>query len=151
MPLAKELGKLTKEYIGIIYNKLNNLDIERSYYVVMLVGQHEGSLSQNDLAILLDMDKVSVVRVLNYLEENKCIIRRPDPSDKRAHLLKLTSKGKRLYPKIVEAFDQADERCFDGFTHEEREQFNSFIDRISDNLQTTPRDDVKLRYKKISG
>ena len=57
--------------------------------------QNEG-LSQVDLADVLELQPISLVRLLDRLVEHGLLERRHDPKDRRANRLFLTAKGKKL-------------------------------------------------------
>jgi MarR family transcriptional regulator for hemolysin len=63
--------------------------------VLFRLRQQEG-LSQVDLADVLELQPISLVRLLDRLVEHGLLERRHDPKDRRANRLFLTAKGRRL-------------------------------------------------------
>ena len=59
------------------------------------IAAQEG-LSQVDLADVLELQPISLVRLLDRLVEYKLLERRPDPNDRRVNKLFLTAKGRQL-------------------------------------------------------
>ena len=57
--------------------------------------QQEG-LSQVDLAEVLELQPISLVRLLDRLVDHDLLERRPDPRDRRANRLFLTPQGRQL-------------------------------------------------------
>ena len=57
--------------------------------------EQEG-LSQVDLADVLELQPISLVRLLDRLVEHGLLERRHDPKDRRANRLFLTAKGRQL-------------------------------------------------------
>ena len=53
-------------------------------------------LSQVDLADVLELQPISLVRLLDRLVEHGLLERRPDPKDRRANRLYLTKSGRQL-------------------------------------------------------
>jgi DNA-binding MarR family transcriptional regulator len=53
-------------------------------------------LSQVDLADVLELQPISLVRLLDRLVEHGLLERRPDPRDRRANRLFLTASGRQL-------------------------------------------------------
>jgi MarR family transcriptional regulator for hemolysin len=53
-------------------------------------------LSQVDLADVLELQPISLVRLLDRLVEHGLLERRPDPKDRRANRLFLTRAGRQL-------------------------------------------------------
>jgi MarR family transcriptional regulator for hemolysin len=58
--------------------------------------RRQEGLNQITLAEQLDMQPISVARLIDRLEGQKLVERRPDPGDRRAHLLHLTPEGRTL-------------------------------------------------------
>jgi MarR family transcriptional regulator for hemolysin len=63
--------------------------------VLFRLRQQEG-LSQVDLADVLELQPISLVRLLDRLVEHGLLERRPDPRDRRANRLFLTGAGRQL-------------------------------------------------------
>jgi len=67
--------------------------------VLSRLRRHEG-LNQATLAELLDMQPISLARLIDRLEEQRFLERRPDKTDRRAHLLHLTPAGRALVDEL---------------------------------------------------
>jgi len=102
-PLGKVFTELAKAYAGSFVDRLRHLPINRYFYALVVIDQHSGNLSQTDLASELYVDKASLVRMLDYLEAEDCIVRKPNPRDRRAHILELTPKALAMIPEIADA------------------------------------------------
>jgi DNA-binding MarR family transcriptional regulator len=63
--------------------------------VLFRLRQQEG-LSQVDLADVLELQPISLVRLLDRLVEHGLLERRQDPRDRRANRLFLTASGRQL-------------------------------------------------------
>ena len=57
-PLGRILSSLGKGYLQLSRGKLQHLDIDRNYYAMVLIENQEGPITQRELALLLDTDKV---------------------------------------------------------------------------------------------
>src|SRR6201992_1650822 len=68
----------------------------RAQWIVLFhLRQNEG-LSQVDLAEVLELQPISLVRLLDRLVEHGLLERRHDPKDRRANRLFLTASGRQL-------------------------------------------------------
>src|SRR5882757_9354644 len=65
----------------------------RHLIALKLLSEH-GPASQQGLAEALSLDPSNVVGLLNELEERGLITRRRDPSDRRRHIVELSTAGK---------------------------------------------------------
>lgn len=68
----------------------------RAQWVVLFRLRQQEGLSQVDLAEVLELQPISLVRLLDRLVEQALLERRPDPADRRANRLYLTKKGRQL-------------------------------------------------------
>src|ERR1700760_4451879 len=88
-----ESSRLLRNYID---HRAKERGTTRAQWIVLFrLRQNEG-LSQVDLAEVLELQPISLVRLLDRLVEHGLLERRHDPKDRRANRLFLTSKGKRL-------------------------------------------------------
>jgi DNA-binding MarR family transcriptional regulator len=75
---------------------LAGVNIRPAQYSVLVVIGANPSLSQADLADMLNIERARLVRLLNRLEKRGLTERRPSPADRRSHALHLTRKGRTL-------------------------------------------------------
>jgi len=68
----------------------------RAQWIVLFRLRQQEGLSQVDLADVLELQPISLVRLLDRLVDHKLLERRPDPKDRRANRLFLTPKGRKL-------------------------------------------------------
>ncbi len=133
-PLGRMLSGLGKAYLGILRTKLQHLDIDRNYYALVLIESHDGNLTQQELAYLLHTDKVSIVRVVNYLSEKGYIARVRNASDKRKQGLLLTEKAKKSLPEIRQAFNEINDMALTGLAETQISEFIATIMKIKSNI-----------------
>lgn len=112
-PLGKLFSEMAKAYVGNFIARLGHLGISRNYYALVVIDHYKGNLSQTTLGEELFLDKASVVRMLDYLEAENCILRKQNPKDRRAHLLELTPKALEMVPEIVKAVRESNAICFE--------------------------------------
>lgn len=78
---------------------------------------------QNALAEAIGADKTRIIDVLDDLQERGLISREPDPADRRARLLAVTPRGRRLRDQVGRAIRKEEERLLADLPAREREQF----------------------------
>lgn len=90
--------------------------------------------NQSTLADLLDVEPITLARLLDRMETKGWVRRQPDPKDRRARLVFLTEKAKPMLEQLA-AF-AADTRAvaFAGFSPEEQERLIDQLIRIRNNL-----------------
>ena len=133
-PLGRILSTLGKGYLHLLRGRLGHLDIDRNYFALVLIDSRDGFISQQELAGLLDSDKVSIVRVVDYLSLKGYITRINIAGDRRKHHLSLTDKAKLALPEIKTAISEINELILKGFEEQEVSALNAFIYKININI-----------------
>lgn len=89
-----------------------------------------GPCTQRQLQDLLDIDKSSMVHVVDDLEEQGWAERRDTPGDRRAHTVHVTPGGRRQHAASIAVFERVHESVFGFFSGAEREQLNGLLRRV---------------------
>ena len=97
------------------------------------LSRHQG-LNQVGLADLLEVQPITVARLIDKLVALGLVERRPDPNDRRAQQLFLTGKAQPLLDQMWEAGDEILDQAYAGFTDEERMQCVEMLVRMRNNL-----------------
>lgn len=113
LPFGKVFSELAKAYADHFTTQLKDLPLKRYYYALVVIESYQGDINQTLLGEELYMDKASIVRMLDYLEAEKCIRRVQNPQDRRAHLLELSPKAKAMIPAIKKALQQSNIVCLE--------------------------------------
>src|SRR5712672_376383 len=101
--------------------------------VLVRLEKNEG-VSQARLAELAEVDAMTMVRILDRMEADGLLERRPDPADRRARCLYLTAKAKPLLDEIWRLSEATRAEVFAGIGKNERDVFMTVLERIRDNL-----------------
>jgi DNA-binding MarR family transcriptional regulator len=81
-----------------------------------------GSISVNDLANLLGLDKSTMSRSINSLVEQELVTREPDPKNRRYLSIGLTAKGKGPFSEIESGMEQYYQDVYNALPEDKREQ-----------------------------
>src|SRR5258708_1797682 len=88
-----ETSRLLRNYID---HRAKTRGTTRAQWIVLFRLREQEGLSQVDLAEVLELQPISLVRLLDRLVEHELLERRPDPKDRRANRLFLTERGRQL-------------------------------------------------------
>jgi DNA-binding MarR family transcriptional regulator len=80
----------------------------RAQWVILKRLERTPGLSQNELASLLEVEPITVGRLIDRLEARGIVERRDDPKDRRIHRLHLTPKAKPILREIADNIVQMD-------------------------------------------
>ncbi len=79
---------------------------EATAHPLQVLTRHDESVRQGTLADEIGIEGPSLVRLIDLLEADGLVERREDPTDRRAKLLRLTSKGKTTADEINHIMQQ---------------------------------------------
>ena len=88
-----ESSRLLRNYID---HRAKGRGTTRAQWIVLFRLREQEGLSQVDLADVLELQPISLVRLLDRLVEHGLVERRSDPRDRRANRLFLTANGRQL-------------------------------------------------------
>jgi MarR family transcriptional regulator, transcriptional regulator for hemolysin len=103
--------------------------------VLVYLERNEG-VSQVRLAYLTDTDPMTLVRILDRMERDGWVERRPDPADRRARRLYLKPAAVPVLKQIWAIGDRSRMEALAGLTNEHRGQLLDLLGRIHTNLST---------------
>ena len=133
-PVGRILSRTGWLFLQLLNEKLDYLDIERSFYALILINRGQANLTQQELASQLEIDKVSVVRIIDYLTGKGYVQRIKSSVDRRKYCLTLTEKANEKLPDIIKAIQEANDIAFRGLNESQKREFVSTIGIIKDNL-----------------
>lgn len=105
-PVGRLMNKISRMFLASLHKNLAHLDIERSFYPLVLIEAGNGNLTQKDLAEKLSCGKVQVVRIINYLSLHGYVKRGENTSDRRKCSLEITDKARKYLPDIKKALEE---------------------------------------------
>lgn len=147
-PIGRILGALTKQYFGALSKSMEHLGVDRHFYPLVVIDNTQEKCTQQYLSCMLDVDKVSMVRMMDYLMEKGMITREVNKEDRREHLIKLTPKAKKIMPQIYEGINKMNSLALKGLTKSDQELFYSIAKRIEKNIENLPVNEVDIQLKK---
>ena len=73
----------------------------RAQGLILLRLQHHPGLSQNELAVILDVEPITVARLIDRLEASGHVKRCADPNDRRIHRLRLLPAAEPILARFT--------------------------------------------------
>jgi len=114
--------------------RARNIGVTRPQWQVLTVlNRHEGT-NQGSLAEYMDMEPITLCRMVDRLQEAELVERRQDPADRRAWQLFLTPKARDLLQALQPLGVEVMAMALDGITQDERDALRRSLDRIRQNL-----------------
>lgn len=101
--------------------------------VLANLARREG-INQAALAQILDLEPITLARLLDRLQAARLIERRPDPKDRRAHLLYLTLTAYPLLDRIFALAAEVREEALAGIAEPDRSRLLDMLIAMKSNL-----------------
>ena len=101
------------------------------------LSRNEG-LNQGALADLLEVEPITLCRMIDRLEESGLVERRRDPADRRAWQLFLTDKSKPILDDLRRMADDLFVHVLSGLDDLERQALGKSLERMRSNLLNMP-------------
>src|SRR5690349_15638798 len=143
--LISDVGRLLRTYAD---QKARQFGMTRAQWAVLLkLERHEG-VQQSDLAEFLEIQPITLTRLVDRLCDNGLIERRPDPADRRAKLLYLTPAARPLLAQISKQVEEVAEEVLSGIDPQAIDAGLSQLGIARENLRQAiagknPRDEKK--------
>lgn len=119
------------------------LGVTRPQWRLMIILAVRPSPSQSELADMLDVERITLCRMIDRLVEAGMVERRADPNDRRIWRIYLTEKATPLVEQLTAIAGDFEKDLLSMLSEEERSQFAGLLGRIRDHLRAAddlPRD-----------
>ena len=132
--LAWEIAETAHSVRRAFDRRALKLGVTRAQWRLMLRLSVSPLLRQVEVAELLDIEPITLCRIVDRLEEAGLVERQRDPSDRRAWLLQLTTTAEPLLEKLRTIATELSAEAFDGLELAQIDALRSGLARIRDNL-----------------
>jgi MarR family transcriptional regulator for hemolysin len=139
MPVQREIAftimdvaRMLKTYAD---QRARRFGISRAQWGVLVRLDRSEGLKQSELADILDLQPISLTRLLDRLAENSLIERRADPNDRRANRLFLTPAARPLLEQLAELGNDMMATVLDGLDAKTVERMLRDLGLVKDNLR----------------
>jgi DNA-binding MarR family transcriptional regulator len=116
----------------------------RQFHLLGLLHDH-GPIGQRDLATLMDIDRSSLVLLLNPLEADGYIARARDKDDRRRHVVSLTRRGAKQLDRAAQAQRDVVDDLFSSLTTSQRARLRELLLTVRDHLSPERKTDHASR------
>ena len=101
---------------------------------LLLILDRSPGENQGHYADLLDVEPITLCRMVDRLEDAGLVERRPDLNDRRARRLHLTAKSREKLTRLRERLDAMVEEILTGLSVAERDEFVRLLTVVRTNL-----------------
>lgn len=114
--------------------RASRLGVTRAQWRVLLRLTREPELRQIDIAEQLDIEPITLCRIIDRLEESGLVERRRDPNDRRAWRLALTASADPLIGELRSLATEVGDEAFGGLDSSQIETLRALLGQVRENL-----------------
>lgn len=132
--LAERLGFLLKHaYVRYQSSQgpaLAPLELDGRLLAVLMLVDAEGPALQQRLSERLQVDRTTMVALVDALERGGLVQRRRDPDDRRGQRVSLTTKGAKVLGRAERAVGVAEQEFLEGLSKREQREFRRLLSKL---------------------
>jgi len=140
-----DVGRLLRTYAD---QKARHFGQTRAQWAVLLRLERREGLKQSDLAEDLDIQPITLTRLVDRLCDNGLIERRPDPNDRRAKRLYLTPAARPLLDRISVQVEELAETVLAGVNADAMTKLMTQLGLARENLRRAIADKTQESVKR---
>ena len=118
--------------------RARNIGVTRPQWQVLTTLARNEGVNQGRLAELLDVEPITVCRMVDRLQDSDLVERRADPADRRSWRLFLTEKARGLLSELRPLAEEMLDDALEGLTEEERVILRAMLEGMRANLSGRP-------------
>lgn len=124
--LGKTVRKVTRAY----REEIANYELTHGQFFLIVAIIEEEGLLPSELAEKTFQDRPTITGLLDRLEKDAWIERKPDPGDRRSLRIYLGARGNDNMAAILKLFENTNQKFLKRFSKTEWEQMQSFLVRL---------------------
>jgi len=133
-PVLIEIGETAHVLRRAFDRRAARLGVTRAQWRVLVKLNRNPDLRQVELADMLDIEPITLCRIVDRLEEGGLVERRRDPADRRAWRLALTAKSRPLVEKLGALADELSAEAFGGLEKGDLETLRRALAQVRTNV-----------------
>lgn len=130
--ILNDVARLLRTYADY---RAAQFGITRAQWAVLVRLDRSEGLNQSELAEMLDLQPITLTRLLDKLSDSGLIERRPDPDDRRAKRLFLTNAAHPLLEQLASLGENTMAGALEGVGSEDVERMVSQLEVVRENLR----------------
>ncbi len=127
---GQALGSLLRTYLDNARDAVNDLPGGPRGFQVMSIAATSACANQARMAESLGLDRTVMTYLVDDLEKADLVTRRPDPADRRARQVVLTTKGEKAFDKASTRIEHVERAVLGGLSDEDAGVFRSLLMKV---------------------
>jgi MarR family transcriptional regulator for hemolysin len=131
--ISLRINVLARMLRNIFDRLVGDLSVTRSQWQMIVVVARKPGVTQRTIAEALEISEASAGRLIDRLCAEGLLERRERDDDRRARAVYITEKAEPLLAKLAEIAAVNEELMFKGFSEQELDNLQNYLDRIYQN------------------
>ncbi|MFA5252400.1 MAG: MarR family transcriptional regulator [Phycisphaerae bacterium] len=124
-------ANLLKKYADVFFKTFGLTDIQ--FNVMMLLAYQageEGGLSQAQLSDMMLVNRANITTLIDRMEKASLVIRTSASGDRRTNIIKLTTKGVKLFTKAEPSYMEQVRQIMSTFSQPEQKKLVALLEKV---------------------
>ena len=129
-------ANLLKKRADVLFRTAGLTDVQ--YNVMALLTYQagkEGGLSQAQLSDMMLVNRANITSLVDRMEKSGLVMRTAHSEDRRFNIIKLTTKGAKLFPKVEPYYFEQIRKVMSGVTEPEQKKLMAILEKVRANLK----------------
>lgn len=122
-----------KKYLSEVFKK-NNVNLTAEQYLVMDTLWNEGTLTQQEIAFIIQKDKNSVTQFIDNLEKKGLVARSVSKEDRRVNNIVVTQEGMALKDSTKQLAIETMNKALEGIPEKDVVVFVDVLKKVCANI-----------------
>jgi len=127
-----DTSRLLRTYIDM---RARTIGTTRAQWALLAHCSRQPGLTQAELAELLEIQPISLTRLVDRLADQGLVVREPHPTDRRANCVFITQTGLLAMEAFSPLAEEITEEVFSGVAEADLIAFRTVVDRIKTNVK----------------
>lgn len=145
MQFEVEFARVVRLYYSRMQAQLAEVGLYRGQPPIMALLHKRDGMSQKEMARALNLSPATMTVTLKRMERAGLIEREMDGRDQRILRVHLSEEGKRMCEMGERQVGRVAAELLDGFSAEERAQFEEYMRRVARNMERAMREEEAAR------
>lgn len=141
------LRRLHQISVALFYEETGEVGITPTQFTVLYVLRDRPRIDQGTVSQLAALDKVTTVKVIARLKARELITKSRSLEDRRASVLELTAKGKKIVEKMEPMLDRSAARLVAPLTGPERIELLRLLSKLAEYNNSISRAPLNLKMR----
>ncbi|WP_167475376.1 MarR family winged helix-turn-helix transcriptional regulator [Nocardia arthritidis] len=135
-PISHMIARVAKAHIATAAGLLRGAGLTPGPELLLMELWDRDGQTQAGLGKALGLDASTITAKVKTLERDGLIVRTPAPDDRRAMIVSLTDRGRKLRPRVEHLWADLEAATTRGLSQRQRTEFLRMLRKVETNLLT---------------